>query len=194
MKKFLLKTLDITLNIIMVISAIYAIFNLVMTFLPTDIQAQVFGWLHMSEEYIATFSISSVFNAAVLVGSKLIQTYNKINLTAMITHQQQTISNDLAVNEQVVNRTNVLIDNIKVVEKQLDAILTVNKVNVERNIDSSEKLVNKAQKTAYKSALAVIEDAKASLEELKNITSVYEREEIKEVIVEKEHDSLSGRV
>lgn len=194
MKKFLLKTLDITLNIIMVISALYAIFNLVMTFLPTDIQTQVFGWLHMSEEYIATFSISSVINAAVLVGSKLIQTYNKINLTAMITHQQQTISNDLAVNEQVVNRTNVLIDNIKVVEKQLDAILTVNKVNVERNIDSSEKLVNKAQKTAYKSALAVIEDAKASLEELKNITSVYEREEIKEVIVEKEHDSLSGRV
>ena len=194
MKKFLLKTLDITLNIIMVISALYAIFNLVMTFLPTDIQAQVFGWLHMSEEYIATFSISSVFNAAVLVGSKLIQTYNKINLTAMITHQQQTISNDLAVNEQVVNRTNVLIDNIKVVEKQLDAILTVNKVNVERNIDSSEKLVNKAQKTAYKSALAVIEDAKASLEELKNITSVYEREEIKEVIVKKEVDSLSGRV
>lgn len=194
MKKFLLKTLDITLNIIMVISAIYAIFNLVMTFLPADIQAQVFGWLHMSEEFIATFSISSVINAAVLVGSKLIQTYNKINLTAMITHQQQTISNDLAVNEQVVSRTNVLIDNIKVVEKQLDAILTVNKVNVERNIDSSEKLVNKAQKTAYKSALAVIEDAKASLEELKNITSVYEREEIKEVIVEKEVDSLSGRV
>lgn len=194
MKKFLMKTLDITLNIIMVISALYAIFNLVMTFLPADIQAQVFGWLHMSEEYIATFSISSVVNAAVLVGSKLIQTYNKINLTAMITHQQQTISNDLAVNEQVVNRTNVLIDNIKVVEKQLDAILTVNKVNVERNIDSSEKLVNKAQKTAYKSALAVIEDAKASLEELKNITSVYEREEVKEVIVEKEHDSLSGRV
>ena len=189
-----MKTLDITLNIIMVISALYAIFNLVMTFLPADIQAQVFGWLHMSEEYIATFSISSVINAAVLVGSKLIQTYNKINLTAMITHQQQTISNDLAVNEQVVNRTNVLIDNIKVVEKQLDAILTVNKVNVERNIDSSEKLVNKAQKTAYKSALAVIEDAKASLEELKNITSVYEREEVKEVIVEKEHDSLSGRV
>lgn len=194
MKKFLMKTLDITLNIIMVISALYAIFNLVMTFLPADIQAQVFGWLHMSEEYIATFSISSVVNAAVLVGSKLIQTYNKINLTAMITHQQQTISNDLAVNEQVVNRTNVLIDNIKVVEKQLDAILTVNKVNVERNIDSSEKLVNKAQKTAYKSALAVIEDAKASLEELKNITSVYEREEVKEVIIEKEHDSLSGRV
>lgn len=194
MKKFLMKTLDITLNIIMVISALYAIFNLVMTFLPADIQAQVFGWLHMSEEYIATFSISSVVNAAVLVGSKLIQTYNKINLTAMITHQQQTISNDLAVNEQVVHRTNVLIDNIKVVEKQLDAILTVNKVNVERNIDSSEKLVNKAQKTAYKSALAVIEDAKASLEELKNITSVYEREEVKEVIVEKEHDSLSGRV
>lgn len=194
MKKFFIKTLDITLNIIMVISALYAIFNLVVIFLPPDIQTQIFGWLHMSEEYIATFSISSIINAAILVSSKLIQTYNKINLTSMIAHQQQTISNDLAINEQVVNRTNTLIDNLKVVETMLNAVLTVNRVNVERNIDSSEKLVNKAQKDAYKSALQVIEDAQTTLQELKNITSVYERTEIKEVIVEKEHDSLSGRV
>lgn len=194
MKKFLLKTLDVTLNIIMVLSAIYAIFNLVMTFLPADIQTTVFEWLHMSEEYIATFSISSIINAAVLVGSKLIQTYNKINLTTMITHQQETLSNNLAINEQVVNKTNVLIDNIKVVETLLDAVLTVNKVNVERNIDASEKLVNKAQKDAYKLALDTIEKAKTAFEELKNITSVYERTEIKEVIVEKDDNSLSGRV
>lgn len=194
MKKFLLKTLDVTLNIIMVLSAIYAIFNLVMTFLPADIQTTVFEWLHMSEEYIATFSISSIINAAVLVGSKLIQTYNKINLTTMITHQQETLSNNLAINEQVVNKTNVLIDNIKVVETLLDAVLTVNKVNVERNIDASEKLVNKAQKDAYKLALETIEKAKTAFEELKNITSVYERTEIKEVIVEKDDNSLSGRV
>lgn len=194
MKKFLLKTLDVILTIIMVLSVIYAIFNLVMIFLPTDIQTTVFEWLHMSEEYIATFSISSIINAAVLVGSKLIQTYNKINLTTMITHQQETLSNNLAINEQVVNKTNVLIDNIKVVETLLDAVLTVNKVNVERNIDASEKLVNKAQKDAYKSALEIIEKAKTALEELKNITSVYERTEIKEVIVEKDDNSLSGRV
>lgn len=178
----------------MVLSAIYAIFNLVMTFLPADIQTTVFEWLHMSEEYIATFSISSIINAAVLVGSKLIQTYNKINLTTMITHQQETLSNNLAINEQVVNKTNVLIDNIKVVETLLDAVLTVNKVNVERNIDASEKLVNKAQKDAYKLALETIEKAKTAFEELKNITSVYERTEIKEVIVEKDDNSLSGRV
>lgn len=194
MKKFLLKTLNVILTIIMVLSVIYAIFNLVMIFLPTDIQTTVFEWLHMSEEYIATFSISSIINAAVLVGSKLIQTYNKINLTTMITHQQETLSNNLAINEQVVNKTNVLIDNIKVVETLLDAVLTVNKVNVERNIDASEKLVNKAQKDAYKSALEIIEKAKTALEELKNITSVYERTEIKEVIVEKDDNSLSGRV
>lgn len=112
----------------------------------------------------------------------------------MITHQQETLSNNLAINEQVVNKTNVLIDNIKVVETLLDAVLTVNKVNVERNIDASEKLVNKAQKDAYKSALEIIEKAKTALEELKNITSVYERTEIKEVIVEKDDNSLSGRV
>lgn len=194
MKKFLLKTLDVVLNIVMIISVLYAVFNLVMTFLPVDIQAKVFNWLHMSQEYIATFSISSVFNAAVLVGSKLLQTHNKISMTAMITHQQKTLTNNLAVNEQVVDRVNVLIDNIKVVETQLNAVLTVNKVNVERNIDASEQLVNSAEKEAYKSALKVIEDAQATMEELSNITSVYERTEIKEVIVEKEHDSLTGRV
>lgn len=112
----------------------------------------------------------------------------------MITHQQETLSNNLAINEQVVNKANVLIDNIKVVETLLDAVLTVNKVNVERNIDASEKLVNKAQKDAYKLALETIEKAKTAFEELKNITSVYERTEIKEVIVEKDDNSLSGRV
>ena len=62
MKKFLLKTLDITLTVIMILSAymLYLIWQL--TFLPVEIQTQVYGWLHMSSEYIATFSISSAIN------------------------------------------------------------------------------------------------------------------------------------
>lgn len=194
MKKFLLKTADVILNIIMVASVLYAVFNLVMTFLPAEIQTKVFNWLNMSQEYITTFSISSVFNAAVLVGSKLLQTHNKIALTSMITHQEKTLINNLQVNEQVVDRVNVLINNIKAVKTQLNAVLKVNKVNVERNIKASEQLVNSAEKDAYKSALQVIEDAQAIIQELDNITSVYEKTEIKEVIVEKEHDPLSGRV
>ena len=194
MKKFLLKTLNVVLNIIMVISVLYAVFNLVVALLPVEIQTKVFEWLHMSGEYIATFSISSIVNAAVLVGSKLLQTHSRINLTNLVSNQEHTLNNNLAVNEKVVERTNVLIDNIKVVETQLNAILTINKVNAERNIKASEKLVNKAEKEAYKSALQVIEEAQASLERVKNITSVYERTEIKEVIVEKETDPMSGRV
>lgn len=194
MKKFLLKTADVILNIIMIASVLYAVFNLVMTFLPVEIQTKVFNWLNMSQEYITTFSISSVFNAAVLVGSKLLQTHNKIALTSMITHQEKTLINNLEVNEQVVDRVNVLVDNIKAVKTQLQAVLTVNKVNCERNIKASEQLVNSAEKDAYKSALQVIEDAQATIQELDNITSVYEKTEIKEVIVEKEHDPLSGRV
>lgn len=194
MKKFLLKTADVILNIIMIASVLYAVFNLVMTFLPVEIQTKVFNWLNMSQEYITTFSISSVFNAAVLVGSKLLQTHNKIALTSMITHQEKTLINNLEVNEQVVDRVNVLVDNIKAVKTQLQAVLTVNKVNCERNIKASEQLVNSTEKDAYKSALQVIEDAQATIQELDNITSVYEKTEIKEVIVEKEHDPLSGRV
>lgn len=194
MKKFLLKTADVILNIIMIASVLYAVFNLVMTFLPVEIQTKVFNWLNMSQEYITTFSISSVFNATVLVGSKLLQTHNKIALTSMITHQEKTLINNLEVNEQVVDRVNVLVDNIKAVKTQLQAVLTVNKVNCERNIKASEQLVNSTEKDAYKSALQVIEDAQATIQELDNITSVYEKTEIKEVIVEKEHDPLSGRV
>lgn len=194
MKKIILKTLDVTLTIIMIVSALYAVFNLVMLFLPSDIQSQVFGWLHMSETHIATFSISSVFNAAVLVCSKLLQTYNKINLTAMVNNQQETLINNLAINEQVVNRTNVLIDNIKVVQGTLNAIVAVQKVTTERNINASEKLVNNAEKEAYKLALEKIKQVEAQIKKLDNITSVYERTEVKEVVVEKEVDSLSGRV
>ena len=41
MKKFLLKTLDITLTVIMILSALYAVFNMTMAFLPVEIQTQV---------------------------------------------------------------------------------------------------------------------------------------------------------
>lgn len=194
MKKFLLKTLDVTLTIIMVISALYAIFNLVMTFLPAEAQTQVYGWLHMSEEYIATFSISSIINAAVLVGSKLIQTHSRISLTATLSQAESAIKDNLAIDKEVVDRVNTAIDNMKVMQTQINAILEVQKVTTERNINASEKLVNKTEKEAYKSALEVIKSAQEKIKELENITSVYEKTEIKEVIVEKEVDSLSGRV
>lgn len=194
MKKAVLKTIDVILTIIMVISALYAVFNLVMTFLPAEIQTQVYGWLNMSEEYIATFSISSVINAAILVSSKLIQTYSRISLTSTLTQAENTINENLAVDKAVVDRVNSMIDNQKATQALLGAILTVQKVTTERNINASEKLVNKAEKEAYKLALEQIKQVEAQLEELKNITSVYEKEIIKEVVVEKEVDSLSGRV
>ncbi len=194
MKKFILKTFDVILNIVMVLSVIYAIFNLVMTFLPVEIQSKVFNWLHMSQEYIATFSISSIINATILVGSKLLQTHNRINLTTLINHQQKTLVNNLEVNAQVVDRVNSMINDINAIKTQLNAVLTVNKVNVERNIEASDKLVRKSEKEAYKLALKTIEETQETMKELSNITSVYERTDVKEVVVEKEHDSLSGRV
>ena len=194
MKKAVLKTIDVILTIIMIVSALYAVFNLVMTFLPTEVQTQVYGWLNMSEEYIATFSISSVINAAVLVSSKLIQTYSRISLTNTLSQAENTINENLAVDAAVVSRVNSMIDNQKAIQALLEALLSVQKVTTERNIKASEKLVNKAEKEAYKSALEQIKQVETQLEELKNITSVYERTETKEVIVEKEVDSLSGRV
>lgn len=194
MKKAVLKTIDVILTIIMIVSALYAVFNLVMIFLPTEVQTQVYGWLNMSEEYIATFSISSVINAAVLVSSKLIQTYSRISLTNTLSQAENTINENLAVDAAVVNRVNSMIDNQKAIQALLEALLSVQKVTTERNIKASEKLVNKAEKEAYKSALEQIKQVETQLEELKNITSVYERTETKEVIVEKEVDSLSGRV
>lgn len=194
MKKAVLKTIDVILTIIMIVSALYAVFNLVMTFLPIEVQTQVYGWLNMSEEYIATFSISSVINAAVLVSSKLIQTYSRISLTNTLNQAENTINENLAVDAAVVNRVNSMIDNQKAIQALLEALLSVQKVTTERNIKASEKLVNKAEKEAYKSALEQIKQVETQLEELKNITSVYERTETKEVIVEKEVDSLSGRV
>lgn len=194
MKKFILKTFDVILTIIMIISVVYAIFNLIMSFLPAEIQKQVFDWLHMTSEYIATFSISATINAAVLIATKLAQTYSRIKLTAKLTQAEQINSNTIEMNEAVVDRTNAAINIMNVLTGLTDALLAVQKITTERNIKASDKLVHKADKEAYKQALETIETAQKQLAELKNITRVYEKTEIKEVVVEKEQDKLSGRV
>lgn len=194
MKKFILKSLDIILTIVMIGSVIYSLFNLVMSLLPIEIQAQVYGWLHMSSEYIATFSISAAINAAVLVATKIAQTYTRIKLSTKLLESENVINNDIAVSEKVVERTNEVINNQNVVLTLLNALLTVQKVNVERNIKASDQLVYKAEKDAYVQALAEIEDAKCKLAEISNLVAVYEKTEIKEIVVEKEVDKLSGRV
>lgn len=194
MKKVLLKTLDVILTIIMIVSAIYAVFNMVMGWMPVEIQAKVYGWLHMSQEYIATFSISATINAVVLVASKLLQTSSRIALTSKLSANEQVMNNSIDANEQVVARMNSLITNMKILQETTKAIMAAQKVTVERNINASEKLVHKAEKDAYKLALDTMEEAQKKIQELSNIISVYERTEVKEVVVEKPDDSLSGRV
>ena len=194
MKKFILKALDILLTIVMIASAVYAIFNMVMSFLPAEIQQSVYSALNMSSEYIATFSISATINAAVLVASKIAQTYSRIKLTAQLTKAEEVNANTVAVDKAVIERTNAVINNLNVLQGLVDALLSVQKITTERNIKASDKLVYKDEKEAYKKALEDIEAAKAKLAEINNITTVYEKTEIKEVIVEKEQDDLTGRV
>lgn len=194
MKKFILKALDIILTIIMVVSVVYSLFNLVMSLLPVEIQAQVYGWLHMSSEYIATFSVSAAINAAILVATKIAQTYTRIKLSTKLFESEQVIHNDIAVNEKVVERTNAVINNLNVMQSLLNALLSVQKINAERNIKASEQLVYKAEKEAYTQALTEIEDARAQLANINNMATIYEKTEVKEVVVEKEVDKLSGRV
>ncbi len=194
MKKVILKTLDILLTIVMIASAIYAVFNMVMSFLPAEIQQTVYDALHMSSEYIATFSVSATINAAVLVATKIAQTYSRIKLTAQLTKAEEVNTNTVMANETVVERTNAAINNLNVIQGLIGALLSIQKVNAERNIKASDKLVYKEEKEAYKQALEEIETAKAKLAEINNVATVYEKTEVKEVIVEKEQDSLSGRV
>lgn len=194
MKKAILKTLDVMLTIVMVVSVIYSIFNMVMSFLPAEIQKTVYEFLHMSEEYIATFSISATINAAVLVATKIAQTYSRIKLTTQLTKAEEVNTNTVMTNETVIERTNAAINNLNVIQGLIGALLTIQKVNAERNIKASDKLVYKEEKEAYKQALEEIETAKAKLAEINNVATVYEKTEVKEVIVEKEHDDLSGRV
>jgi len=194
MKKIILKALDIILTIVMIGSVLYALFNLIMSLLPVEIQTQVYGYLNMSTEYIATFSISAAVNATVLVATKIAQTYTRIKLSTKLFESEQVMNNDIAVNEKVIEKTNALINNQNVILSLLNALLSVQKVNAERNIKASDQLVYKAEKDAYIQALTEIEDARVKLEDLNNLTSVYEKTEIKEVVVEKEVDKLSGRV
>ncbi len=194
MKKFLLKTLDILLTIIMVASVLYSIFNLVMSFLPVNVQTMVYGWLNMSTEYIATFSISAAINAAVLVGTKIAQTYTRIKLTSQLIRSEEINANTVKADETIVERTNAAINNLRILQDQLNALLTVQKVTTERNIKASEKLVYKSDKEAYKRALEQIEKVQQEFKEINNIATVYEKTEIKEIVVNKEEDPNVGRV
>lgn len=194
MKKFILKALDILLTIVMIASAVYSIFNMVMSFLPAEVQQTVYNALHMSSEYIATFSVSATINAAVLIASKIAQTYSRIKLTAQLTKAEEVNANTVAVDQTVIERTNAAINNLNVLQELVNALLSVQKITTERNIKASDKLVYKDEKEAYKKALEDIEAAKAKLAEINNITTVYEKTEIKEVIVEKEQDNMTGRV
>mgnify|MGYP001022544726 CR=1 FL=1 len=195
MKNITLKIINFALTLIMVASVLYAIFNMTMAFLPAEVQAEVYGWLHMSQEYIATFSISSTINAVVLVGVKMAQTQTRVNLIGKLAKAEQTINNGVVINDKVVQGFNAVATNIAVLQKLNNALLSVQKVTAERNIASSDKLVTMEEKEAYKNAIAEIEQAQKELAEINNIYKVYEKTEVKEVIVEKPaQDKLSGRV
>lgn len=194
MKKLILKCLNIIIDIVMVLSALYAMFNLIMTFLPAEIQSGVYGWLNMSKEYIATFSISSAINATILVGSKIASTYTKINLTKQLTKAENVNIATSQINSLVVKDLNLLIDNVKIVEEELSALMNVQKITAERNIGASDMIVLPEEKEAYKKAIDIIDKAQSHLQAIKNITGVYEKTEVKEVIVEIQKDTLEGRV
>jgi len=87
-----------------------------------------------------------------------------------------------------------VINNLNVLQDLTNALLSVQKITTERNIKASDKLVYKDEKEAYKQALEEIENAKAKLAEINNISTVYEKTEVKEVVVEKEKDLMTGRV
>lgn len=194
MKTFFMKLLDVVLNIIMVVSAIYAVATMVISFLPVESQTQIFEWLKMSKENIATFSVSSVISSAVLVGSKILQTYSKLNLTKLVNSSQAVINDNLKIDAQCVERVNKMIDNQANVQLILNTLLEVQKANIIRNINASEQLVKIEEKKMYKQALENIQNLQNQLQLIPNITSVYEKTEVKEIIVKKEVDEMAGRV
>lgn len=196
MKKFLLKTVDITLTIIMILSALYAVFNLTMSFLPAEIQTTVYTALRMSTEYIATFSISATVNAVILISSKLLQVNLKMRTNEKLANSEKVIQSGKQSNNAVLEKVNELISNINILQDLNNAVLSVQKVTTERNIKASGKLVRDSEKQAYKDALKDIEKAKGKLKQVDNIQKVFEREEVIEIekIVEKVVDPLDGRV
>ena len=195
MKNITLKIINFALTLVMIASVLYAVFNMTMAFLPAEVQAEVYGWLRMSQEHIATFSISSTINAIVLVGVKMAQTHTRVNLMGKLAKAEQTINNGIVINDKVTDGFNAVATNIAVLQRLNNALLSVQRVTAERNIASSDKLVTASEKEAYKQAIKEIEEAQKELQEINNIYKVYEKTEIKEVIVEKmAEDKLSGRV
>lgn len=194
MKKFFLKLLNFILNIVMVASAIYAMFALVLMFLPEDIKVKIYEFMHLNAKSMATFSVSAVINAAILVITKISSAYSKIALTNTLAKAENTITSANLLNEVSAERTNKIINNSNVTMELLNAVLEIQKVNAERNLKASDTLVYAQEKEAYKKALETIEKAQVHLKNIDNIATVVEKTKIKEVIVEKEVNSLDGRI
>ncbi len=194
MKTFLLKSLNVILTLIMIVSALYAVFNLVMTFLPSDISRLVYNWLRISQEYIATFSVTVTINAAILIATKLLQTISNTKLLSKLADAQKVINQGVSANDAVVERANSIVNNMNVIQDLTNAIVAVQKVTAKRNINANDIVVSSEEKDEYKKAIEAIEAAQSKLTELKNISTVFEKTEIREVIVERTKDEFSGRV
>lgn len=183
MKKFFRFIINLVIYFILTISFLYLLANAILYLLPTEIKEQVIATLKLSPQTMLTLTSTATVNLAILLVAKWGQIHSKIALNKKLAEVNAVLEQTNNLNDKVAEKTGQVLNNQKVLEELVFALVKVHKVNVERNLKASKTLVQDTEKQAYTRALQEIEKAIQSYKQVEQLQAIVTT--TKEVLVER---------
>ncbi len=192
MKKLFRFLFNLVIYFILTVSFLYLLANAVLYVLPTDIKEQIITALQLPRQTMLTLTTTASVNVAILLVAKFGQRQSRVALHKKLAEVNAVLEQTNNLNDTVAEKTGQILNNEKVLEELVLALLEVQKVNVERNLKASKALVQESEKLAYTRALQRIEEAIKSYRQIEQMQAVITT--TKEVLVEKVVETKEGRV
>jgi hypothetical protein len=124
MKQFIIRILNIVIGLLVLGSALYAVFGVTMLYLPEEWQTRVFEWLRLTPETLATFSVSAIINVVLFA----------TNWAIRLNSKKQLLQNEIVMNNNIFYQTQMT--------KAFEGL----KALTEKVADSQTVLVDKGEK------------------------------------------------
>lgn len=192
MKKLFRFLFNLVIYFILTVSFIYLLANAILYLLPTEIKEQIITTLQLPRQTMLTLTTTASVNVAILLVAKFGQRQSRVALHKKLAEVNAVLEQTNNLNDTVAEKTGQILNNEKVLEELVLALLEVQKVNVERNLKASKALVQESEKLAYTRALQRIEEAIKSYRQIEQMQAVITT--TKEVLVEKVVETKEGRV
>lgn len=104
MKNIIIKILNAVIGLLVLGSALYSIFGITVLYLPSELQNQLFNWLNISPEVLATFSVSAIVNVVLFTTNWI----TKINSKKQLLENQIVMDNNAITQTQITNEMQAL--------------------------------------------------------------------------------------